>query len=295
MTSRNPTPSTATMARPAADRLTGERPQQGVTPDSLLALHAAGYQAVLDRLGGGRMLDVGCGEGFESARFLAPGRAVVGVDYSREATTAALANFGSQGLKVARTDALALGLGTGTFNWACSSHLIEHFTEPAGHVAELARVLADNGTAFFLTPNAPCDFENPFHLHLFERDELATLLGRYFHEVWVGGVDAAPHVKADFAARRAKAQRVLALDVLDLRHRIPREWYLAAYTRLLPIAYRVMARRDTGGTTGITAEDWSVTQQADDTTLVLFAVASRPRRQPVGASGASGASAAGTA
>ena len=56
-------------------RLTGERPQQGVTPDSLLALHEAGYRAVLDRIGPGRILDVGCGQGFESARFLAPDRA----------------------------------------------------------------------------------------------------------------------------------------------------------------------------------------------------------------------------
>jgi len=44
-------------------RLTGERPQQGVTPDSLLALHEAGYRAVLDRIGQGRILDVGCGSG----------------------------------------------------------------------------------------------------------------------------------------------------------------------------------------------------------------------------------------
>ena len=32
-------------------RLTGERPQQGGTPDSLLALHEAGYRAVLEQAG----------------------------------------------------------------------------------------------------------------------------------------------------------------------------------------------------------------------------------------------------
>ena len=61
---------------PAGKRLTGERPMQGVTPDSLLALHAAGYRSVIERLGAGPMLDVGCGQGFESVRFVADGRPV---------------------------------------------------------------------------------------------------------------------------------------------------------------------------------------------------------------------------
>ncbi len=267
---------------PARERgrgsLTGERPLEGVTPDSLLALHAAGYRTVIERLGTGRVLDVGCGQGFESARLSAPRRRVVGVDYSAEATAAAQARFAGTGLAVARMDALALGCAEGAFDWACSSHLIEHFVQPEGHVAELARVLATDGTAFFLTPNAPADFENPFHLHLFEPDELRSLLDRYFAEVTVQGLDAVAHVKADFAARRAKAERVLRLDVLDLRHRIPRSWYVAAYTRLLPVAYRFMARGDAGGSTGITAEDFFVTDELDRTTMVLFATARRPRR-----------------
>ena len=58
---------------------------EGVTPDSLLALHAAGYRTVIERLGPGTMLDVGCGQGFESARFLSADRAVVGADYSADA------------------------------------------------------------------------------------------------------------------------------------------------------------------------------------------------------------------
>ncbi|HVX21641.1 MAG TPA: class I SAM-dependent methyltransferase [Acidimicrobiales bacterium] len=256
-------------------RLTGERPQQGVTPDSLLALHDAGYRAMVERLGPGRVLDVGCGQGFESVTLGGPGRTVVGVDYSADATGTAAARFG---LPVARMDALALGLADRSFAAVCSSHLIEHFTDPAGHVAEMARVVADDGAVHILTPNEPADFENPFHVHLFGRRQLADLLGRYFGEVWLGGVDAVPHVKADFAARRARAQKLLKLDVLDLRHRMPRSWYIAAYTRLLPLAYRLVARGDTGGVTGITADDWFVTDDVDDTTLVLFAICKRPYR-----------------
>ena len=259
-------------------RLTGERPMEGVTPDSLLALHAAGYRTVIERLGSGAMLDVGCGQGFESARFLSEDRTVVGVDYSAEAVTEAGGRWGRRGLQVAQMNALALGLGEGSFRWACSSHLIEHFDDPEGHVRELARVLADDGTVFFLTPNAPADFENPFHIHLFEPPELQALLDRYFHEVTVQGMDAVPHVKADFTARRVKANKVLKLDFLDLRHKIPRSWYVGIYTRILPVAYKLIARGDAGGITGITADDFFVTDELDRTTMVLFATASRPRR-----------------
>jgi SAM-dependent methyltransferase len=290
----------------ANGRLTGERPQQGVTPDSLLALHEAGYRAVLERLealavgravdgrtdngrtddeaphrvGHVRILDVGCGQGFESVRFLAPGRRVLGADYSGEAVATASARYGPDGLVVAQTDATRLGFAEGSFDAACSSHLIEHFTDPEPHVAELARVTADDGAVFVLTPNEPADFENPFHLHLFGRHELRSMLQRHFGDVWLGGVDAAPHVKADFAARRAKAGKLLRLDVFDLRHRIPHSWYVWAYTRLLPLAYKLVAKDDSGGSTGITADDWFVTEDLDDTTLVLFAVARKPRRSP---------------
>ncbi len=87
-------------------------------------------------------------------------------------------------------------------------------------------------------------------------------------------------MKADFAARRAKAAKLLRLDVLDVRHRMPHSWYVWAYTHLLPLAYRLVAQDDSGGSTGITADDWFVSDDPDDTTLVLFAVARRPRRLP---------------
>lgn len=263
-------------------KLTGERPQQGVTPDSLLALHDAGYSAVVERLHGRRVLDIGCGEGFESVRLGTEGRRVVGVDYATDALRTASGRHTRAELVTAAADATMLPFGDGCFDAACSSHLVEHFLHPEGHVGELSRVLDPAGTAFVITPNAPADFENPFHLRLFRQKELAALLGEWFDDVEVHGLDAGPTVKEDLDARRARAARILRLDVFDLRHRLPRSWYIAAYTRLLPLAYRLLARRDSGGATGISAEDFFVTapDAVDDRTLVLFAVCRRPVRRP---------------
>jgi SAM-dependent methyltransferase len=243
-----------------------------------VALHDAGYRAVAERLGDGRLLDVGCGLGFATMGLAGPARTLVGVDYSEAAVRDATRRFGAGGLRAVVAEATRLPVITAAFDWVTSSHLVEHFDEPGRHVAELARVVRPGGTVFVVTPNAPADFENPFHVSLFRRHELADLLAVYFEDVAVLGLDAAPAVKEDFAARRAKAARLLRLDVFDLRHRLPRSWYIAAYERLLPLAYRLVAKSEVGGRSGISAQDFFVTEVVDDTTLVLFAVARRPRR-----------------
>jgi SAM-dependent methyltransferase len=258
----------------------GERPIENLTPDSILALHAAGYRVVTDRLGTGTVLDLGCGLGLGSAGLLGPDRSVIGADYSIEALVQAGKRFHQLPLHLACMDATRLSLSSGSVDWICSSHLIEHFEDPASHSVEVSRVLASTGTAFFLTPNAPADFENPFHVHLFEALDLEQLLSRHFGRVWVGGLDGSERVKEDFRARRRRAQRVLALDPLALRKRIPRSWYVRAYTTLLPIAYRILSRRDTGGATGLSADDFFVSDAIDDSTPVLLAIAEEPCRRP---------------
>src|ERR1700761_1660570 len=106
-------------------KLTGERPIEGKTPDSLMALHAAGYREVRDRIGPGLFLDLGCGLGDGTAGFAASDRTLVGVDY--DATTAAEARrlHLDTGLVTICGDGAKLPLQTGKFDHVCSSHLIE--------------------------------------------------------------------------------------------------------------------------------------------------------------------------
>lgn len=264
-------------------KLTGERPIEGETPDSLLALHAAGYREVISRLGGGTLLDLGCGLGDGTASMAGDDRQLVGIDY--DPPTAQLAYEGHRGvdLLTACSDGASLGLASGAFDQVCSSHLIEHFTDPEAHVREVARVLDAGGTAFFITPNAPADFENPYHLYLFEPDELREMLGRHFERVEVLGLDATAEVKADFERRRALARRLLAVDPLGLRHKLPRSWFVALHAAGRRVAYRFLSDEQGQGNSGITDAEFFVTEDIDPSTLVLFAVASSPRVAAVAA------------
>lgn len=257
-------------------KLTGERPIEGKTPDSLLGLHAAGYREVVRRVGEGALLDLGCGLGDGTSSFFTPDRIVHGADYDPTTAAEARTRWANDGLVVGCMDAARLAYRSDAFDWVCSSHLIEHFTDPEQHVAEIARVLRPGGTAFFITPNKPADFENPYHVYLFGPTELEGMVARHFGSVTVLGLDGDSEVKADFERRRRTARRLLALDVLDLRHKLPRSWFVALHAGARRVAYRVMGDRWSGGVTGITADAFHTTDAIDDTTLVLFAVAASP-------------------
>lgn len=260
-----------------APRLTGERPMQGATPDSLLAFHDAGYREVRTRLGTGSVLDVGCGVGDETAKLAGDARFVVGVDYSSETAIDAGHEFAPQGLRFAGMDGQRLGFRNGSFDFVCSSHIIEHFTAPEAHVAELARVLAADGTAFVITPNRPADFENPFHVYLFEAPELGSLLKLFFHDVQVLGLEGDDALRADFDQRRRSGEKILKFDPLRLRHRVPRSWYVWGYEHALPVVYKLLGSQTTGIGSGLDASHFSITETITSTTPGLFAIARNPR------------------
>ena len=213
----------------------------------------------------------------------ADARFVMGVDYDAETAVSAAGEWGPGGqrgtdVRFAGMDGARLALHGRSVDWACSSHIIEHFTAPELHVAELARVLADSGTAFVITPNRPADFENPFHVYLFEEPELASLLRLFFRDVEVWGLEGSDELKADFASRRARGEKILKLDVLRLRHRMPRSWYVWSYERALPLVYRALGNRGSGIGSGLDESHFFMTREIVDTTPGLFAVARDPRR-----------------
>jgi ubiquinone/menaquinone biosynthesis C-methylase UbiE len=259
-------------------KLTGERPMQGATPDSLLAFHDAGYREVVARLGRGTVVDIGCGAADATVRMTSPDRFVIGADYSTEAVATAAGSHGQDSnLRFCATDGSKLGLRDGSVDYVVSSHIIEHFTNPALHVAELARVLRPDGTASVITPNATGDFENPFHVYLFEPAQLVSMLSLFFEDVVCLGLEGDDALHSEWAERRARGNRILKLDVFKLRHRMPRRTYVWAYEHILPTVYKVLGSEKAGVGTGFSDEHFFTTERIAELTPGLFAIARTPR------------------
>ncbi len=259
-------------------KLTGERPIEGSTPDSLLALHEAGYREVEARLGTGIVLDVGSGLGDATSTMAGPGRFVIGIDYDpATAVSAQHEHGGADSMGFAAMDGGRIAVADHSVDFVCSSHVIEHFTQPERHVAELARVVSDDGTVFVLCPNAPADFENPFHVYDFEPPQLESLLSLYFDDVTVLGLEGDEALHADFATRRASGEKLLKLDPLGIRKRLPHKTYVWAYERVLPVVYKFLGSGKTGIGSGLDASHFFMSDVVGRETPVLFAIARRPR------------------
>ncbi len=100
--------------------------------------------------GGGRLLDVGCGDGRQLALMRDLGWAAEGVDFDAKAVVAAR----GRGLEV-RVGALAdQCYPDDSFDAVTLSHVIEHVHEPLRLLQEIRRILKPGGDLVVLTPNA---------------------------------------------------------------------------------------------------------------------------------------------
>ncbi len=128
---------------------------------------------------GGRVLDVGCGEGRTLEQLRDLGWQVEGVDFDPRAARSA----GTRGIPV-RVGTLADQQYPGScFDAVVHRHVIEHVPDPVAFLAECRRVLRPGGRLALLTPNAKSlghtrfgaawrGLEPPRHLQVFTPDSL---------------------------------------------------------------------------------------------------------------------------
>jgi len=95
--------------------------------------------------------------------------------------------------------------------------------------------------------------------------------------VRVHGLEGSPELHEDFGRRRESGEKLLRLDPLRIRQRVPRSWYVYGYTHVLPVVYNLLGSERTGIGSGIDASHFFLSDSIAPTTPGLFAIARNPR------------------
>ena len=254
-----------------APGFTGERLHAGDPLFALdLARHEVAYEIARAMLPAGRVLDLGCGSGYGAAALAARGARVVALD---RVPPDAASRRGTA--RFVRADLGAVPLAPRSFALVVSFQVIEHLADPGPYLDAITRLLGPGGTAILTTPNAlTSDGVNPYHVHEYRAQELAGLLRTRFREVEVRGVGASDPVRRALEARSRRIRRIVRLDPLRLRDRLPR-----ALTRRLFALFAVLVRRLASASEGaaeVTTRDFPI-GAADERCLDLLAVCREPR------------------
>lgn len=221
-------------------------------------------------MGAGPVLDLGSGSGYGTASLAGHGPHVIGVDRIEPDAQ----NRGS-GAEFLRADIAALPLADRRFSLVASFQVLEHLIDPEPYLSAISRFVREDGMAILTTPNSSMsDGVNPFHVHEYRGAELAERLAPHFRDVEVWGVGMSLPIRDYMTERSRRIQRIMRLDPLRLRDRLPR-----GLIEKLFAAGALLVRRQTAGSDGTppaTPEDFPIEPLRDDA-IDLLAVCRRPR------------------
>jgi len=249
------------------ERLHDDLPLFGVD----LARHRAAYEFAGARFAGARLLDLGCGSGSGSALRARAGVHVLGVD-----RVAPDSESRRGGAVYCRADIAALPFRARRFDAVVSFQVIEHLVDPAPYLRAIGALLADRGTALLSTPNRQLsDGVNPYHVHEYLGAELYELLAQHFTDVEVLGIGTSEPVRAYLRARSQRIRRVMRLDPLRLRDRLPRAWVEMLFAWGALVVRHATARAE--GAPDATWRDFPIGRADDATSLDWLAICRGPR------------------
>ncbi len=188
--------------------LTGERTLPDVPEENYwFRRHLVVYEWIAARVGGLRVIDMACGEGYGADVLARTAGSVVGVDANPEAHEHARLRYRRPNLRFAREL-------VETFSEPADAvvflQTIEHLSDPGSALDHFASLVTGGaGTVFVSTPNvltlAPKGEPrsgNPWHVHEYRVEEFDRLCREHFREVRMFGLFHARKLRAHELALR---------------------------------------------------------------------------------------------
>ncbi len=163
---------------------TGERFVPEVEGDIRLE-HMHRYIAARRIVGGKRVLDIACGEGYGSDLLAEVAATVIGVDIDEASVSHAELTYRRSNLRFLSGDIVAIPLDDASVDVVVSFETIEHLVDHRSMMLEIKRVLVPDGVLVLSSPDrheysdVP-KYKNPFHLRELYQSELIALLQEHF-------------------------------------------------------------------------------------------------------------------
>jgi len=204
--------------------LTGERTLPDVPQENYwFRRHLVVYEWIAARVGGLRVIDMACGEGYGSDVLARAAALVTGVEANPEAYEHARLRYVRANLRFAREL-------VETFSEQADAvvflQTIEHLQDPGAALAHFRSLVGGSGTVFVSTPNvltlAPRGAErsgNPWHVHEYRAGEFEELCRAHFGAVELYGL---------FHARRLRLHELalrMGWDAVHPRLGITKRFY----------------------------------------------------------------------
>jgi SAM-dependent methyltransferase len=204
--------------------LTGERTLPDVPEENYwFRRHLAVYEWIAAQVGGLRVIDMACGEGYGSDVLAASAASAVGVDANPEAHEHARLRYRRENLRFARD---LVETFPEPADVVVFLQTIEHLQDPAAVLAHFRSLVGDTGVVFVSTPNvltlAPKGAErsdNPWHVHEYRSSEFERLCRGTFGSVEMHGL---------FYARKLRVHALalkLGWDAIHPRLRLTKPFY----------------------------------------------------------------------
>lgn len=155
-----------------------------------LAIHLKRYDFAKQLCEDKVVLDSACGVGYGSRYLAEIAKKVMGVDISEEAITYAKGHYQKENIQFMAMDVHNLSFPDKYFDIVCSFETLEHLKDPARYIAEVKRVLNDNGIFIVSTPRVKRTIykpKNPHHKVEFSTEYFQGLLEKYFSKVEIFG------------------------------------------------------------------------------------------------------------
>ncbi|HEY7045821.1 MAG TPA: class I SAM-dependent methyltransferase [Jatrophihabitantaceae bacterium] len=180
--------------------LTGERTAPGVWHENYwFRRHEAAYEHLLTYASVRLLLEIGCGEGYGTARFASVAGEVIGLDYDAATVRHAASRYA--GPTFLRANLAALPVRDDAIDVVAGLQVIEHVWDHPQFVHECRRVLRPGGVLLLTTPNRVTFSPgrdtptNPFHTHEYTAAELTELLSRSGFAAEVRSLHAGPRLR----------------------------------------------------------------------------------------------------